>query len=183
VKRVPNSQGVIKALRVARVASQKSLKGLNRVASQKMVKGDYAAAEVLAGKGKEIRQFQLEIEALRKRWRELCGAGDRAGKHPDSPLWLYFQPILQALVQAGGECRRVGLEGRVGSLMSSSLQQGDRETLAHGRDRWRVMIQRARKHLVAEGWIEDCPGPVWRITDAGRKAAEKPIGKDLVAIR
>ena len=62
--------------------------------------------------------------------------------------------------------------------MSATLQSADRDAMARGRERWRVMVRRARRHLVAEGWIEDRAGPAWRITDTGRQAAEKQIGKD-----
>jgi hypothetical protein len=180
VKRIPHVRGVTQALRSVREAAQKSLQGVNRVASQRMVKGDYSTAEALAARGKEIRQFQSEVETLRKRWRELCGVGGQSAKQSGTPLWVYFQPILQGLVQAGGESRRVDLETRVGSLVSSSLQLGEPDALAGGHERWRVMIRRARKHLVAEGWIEDRTGPIWRITEAGRKAAVRRIGKEAL---
>jgi hypothetical protein len=169
-------------LRSVRAAAQKSLKGLNQVASQRMAKGDYATAEALAAKGKEMRQFQSEVEALHKRWCEVCGGGG-AAKKPLTPMWVYFQPILQALVSVGGECRRADLEAHVERLMGASLQSGDREGSARGRERWRIIVQRARKPLIAEGWIEDRGGKIWRITDAGRRAAEKPIGKDAVTRR
>jgi hypothetical protein len=39
------------------------------------------------------------------------------------------------------------------------------------------MIRRARKHLAREGWIEGGSGRLWRITEAGRRAATKPIGQ------
>jgi hypothetical protein len=169
---------VAQALRSVRTAAQKSLKGLNQVASQRMAKGDYVTAEVLAAKGKEIRQFESEVDELQKRWREVCGIGGRASKKPITPLWVYFQPILQALASIGGECQRADLEAHVERLMGASLQPGDREGSARGRERWRLMVPRARKPLIAEGWIEDRTGKIWRITDAGRRAAEKPIGKD-----
>ena len=73
MKRVPHAQGVDKALRSVRLAAEKALKGLNQAAGQQ-TKGDYTAAEALAAKGKEIRQFLAEVEAVRKRWREVRGA-------------------------------------------------------------------------------------------------------------
>lgn len=176
MNRIPHARGVAQALRSVRAAADKSMKGLNQAASKRMTKGDYVTAEMLVAKAKEIRQFQSEVEALRKRWREVCGAG-RAAKSPVAPLWVYFQ--LQGLVQAGGEGRRDELEALVERLMSASLQPGDRDAMARGRERWKVMVQRARKALVAEGWIEDRSGKVWRITDAGRRAAAKPIGQEL----
>jgi len=116
-----------------------------------------------------------------------------AGKGADRPLsyntiersffreFLYKKALdtpLQGLVQAGGECRRAELEEQVEHLMAASLQPGDQGAMARGRERWRVVVQRARRPLVAEGWIEDRNGKLWRITDSGRKAAEQPIAED-----
>jgi hypothetical protein len=169
LKKIPHAQGVSRAIRSVRVAAKKALKGLNLAAGQRMAKGDYATAEALAAKGKELRQFQEEVESLRKRWREVSGGGGGAGKKTTTPLWLYYQPILQALAQAGGECRRAELEPRVERVMGASLKAGDR---------WQVMIRRARKPLAAEGWIEPGTGKLWRITPSGRRTAEQPMSKD-----
>ena len=177
MKRIRHAGGVDRALRSVRLAVQRALKGLNQTASQVMARGDYAAAEVLAAKGREIRLFQTDLEAMRKRWRELCGRGGRGSKQSVTPLWAYYQPILKALVQVGGECRRSDLEPQVERLLGPELPPGDLAPVGRGGERWRVMVRRARKHLVAEGWIEDGRGPVWRITDTGRRAAEKPIVK------
>ena len=181
MKRVPQARGVTVALREVRAAAQRSLKGLNQAASQRMGKGDYATAEVLAAKGKEIQQFQTEVEMLRKHWREVCALDASATKNSATPLWMYYQPILQALVQAGGECRRGEVESRVEKLMGAMLQPTDRDAMARGRERWRIMVQRARKALVAEGWMEDGTFLVWRVTNAGRQAAKKPALKDSSA--
>lgn len=35
------------------------------------------------------------------------------------------------------------------------------------------MIRRTHKPLVSEGWIEKKGGLTWRITEAGKKAAER----------
>jgi hypothetical protein len=68
------------------------------------------------------------------------------------------------------------LEAQVHRLMADRLHPADRESMARGSERWQIMVRRSRKALVTEGWIEDRTGPVWRITDAGRLAAEKPLG-------
>jgi hypothetical protein len=179
VKRIPHAQGVVRALRSLWAAAKKSLKGLNLAAGQRMAKGDYATAEILAAQGKEIREFQSEVEALRRRWRELCRAGGSGAKMATTPLWAFYQPVLRGLVQAGGECRRTDVEAHVERLMSAALRPGDRATTGRGSERWRVMVRRARKPLIAEGWIEDRTGSLWRITEAGRRAAEQPITKEL----
>lgn len=181
MRKIPHANGVVKAICALRSATKKSLKALNSGAGQRMAKGDYATAEMLAAKGKEIRDFQLEIEALRKRWRVVSGGGDRASTKATTPLWQYYQPILQAIVQAGGECRRSEIEPRVERVIASSLQVGDRLAMGRGRERWQVMVRRARKPLVAEGWIEADSGKLWRITAAGRRTAEQPMIKDPTA--
>lgn len=179
--KIPQANEVVKALRVLRSSTRKSLKALNSDAGRRMAKGDYATAEMLADKGKEIRGFQSEIEVLRKRWREVRGGSDRAAKKATTPLWQYYQPILKALVQAGGECRRSDIEPKVEQLISASLEAGDRLAMGRGRERWQVMIHRARKPLIAEGWIEADSGKLWRITAAGRRTAEQPMTKDPIA--
>jgi hypothetical protein len=45
--------------------------------------------------------------------------------------------------------------------------------MAGGRERWQVMIRRARKHMFKEGWLSSRSNKVWEITAAGRQVAEK----------
>jgi hypothetical protein len=80
-----------------------------------------------------------------------------------------------SIIAVGGEATRGKVEPQVESLMRDTLRPGDQETMARGLKRWQVMIRRARKHLVSEGWIEDGAGPTWRITSAGRRAADEPL--------
>jgi Mrr N-terminal domain len=178
VNRIPHARNVRQALRALRKATQTSLKGLNQVASQRMAKGDYIAAQELATKGTQVREFQLEIDRLQTRWSGLCQARRPPAGKLITPLWRYYGPILQALINLGGHARRSDLEAEVERTIAASLQSGDRAPLARGRERWRVMVQRARKPLLTERWIEGGGGSIWRITDAGRQAAEKPLDKD-----
>lgn len=143
-----------------------------------MAKGDYVAAQELATKGTQVREFQSEADRLRTRWSELCKARGEVAEKLITPLWLYYEPILRALVSLGGQARRSDLEEQVKRTMAGSFQPGDLTPLSRGRERWRVMVQRARRPLLAERWIESGGGPIWRIADAGRKAAEQPLRKD-----
>lgn len=59
--------------------------------------------------------------------------------------------------------------------MQGSLKPGDLVTNARGVPRWKRMVARARKPMTAEGFLEDGKGPVWTITDAGRRTAKKGI--------
>jgi len=180
MRRVPHARAVGKTLRAVRVAAQKALKGVNEMAGQQMAKGDYATAESLISKAKEIRLFQSDIDTVFQKWREVCATKkqkDTRGKQATTPLWQYYQPILRGLAQLDGECRRPELEERVLEIMADSFLPGDNLPMASGRERWRKMIQRARKHLVVEGWIEKNSGPIWKITEGGRRAAEKAGSK------
>lgn len=176
--KIPHSQSVARALRNVRTATKKTLKGLNVVAGQRMAKGDYSAAEALAAKGREIRQFLQQSDALLGTWRGLSGRAKAAGtsKGETTPLWAYYQPILKAIVAAGGQCTRDDVEAAFEKSSDGLLQPGDR-LLSGGRERWKVMIRRARKPLKAEGWIASSSGPSWKITEAGRRAAERAVAE------
>lgn len=176
--KIPHAQGVARALRTVRTATKQALKGLNQVAAQRMAKGDYAGAETLAAKGREVRQFQQQSDALLRSWRELSGRGPKGEKTPEvetTPLWGYYQPILRAIVAAGGECGRDDIEAAFDTSSDGFLNLGDHLMMSGGRERWKVMIRRARKPLRTEGWIAPGSGTTWKITEAGRRAAERPV--------
>lgn len=170
---IPNSRAVNQSFQTLRTATRKAIKGLNQKAASRMAKGDYASADELAAKCREVQQFLTEVDALRAKWKEVRSGGHVGVKISVTPLWEFYQPILKSLQECGGEAVIRDLEPAVERIMSESFQPGDRTQLSRGRDRWRVMIRRARKHIVAEGWIENHKGIIWKITDKGRQAAEK----------
>jgi len=176
MKKIPHSRGVNQSIRMVHVAIRKAIKGLNQKAGQLMARGDYASAESLVARGRELQQFVVEFEVLHKRWRQLTSGGQVRQKKPVTPLWAFYQPILKALNQCGGEATLSQIEPAVESVMESTFQPGDRAMLARGTERWKVAIRWARKHLKEEGWIQDRKGARWSITDAGRRAAEKGVG-------
>jgi len=90
-----------------------------------------------------------------------------------TPLWGYYQPILRAIAAAGGECARSDIEVAFEKFSDGLLRPGDRRVLAGGRERWQVMIRRARKPLKTEGWIAPGAGTTWKITEAGRQTADR----------
>jgi hypothetical protein len=172
MRRIPDARDVARALRAARSAVARSFKSVNTLAAQRMAKGDYEFAEALATKGRAVREFLGQVDALIQRWKEVAETGESSGKVESTPLWAYYQPILRALTDAGGEATRIDLEPRVLRLMSSVLLPADSAEMTRGRKRWQLMLRRARKALVAEGWLEAGAGKAWRITTAGRVAAE-----------
>ena len=180
--KIPHAQGVARALRNVRGATKQALKGLNQAAAKRMAKGDYAGAELLVAKGREVQGFLAQSDELLRAWHDAArGGGKGAGgaKGETTPLWGYYQPILRAIVAAGGECTRRDIEAAFEESGDRFLRSGDHHAMAGGRERWKVMIRRARKPLKAEGWVEDNTTPAWRITAAGRKVAERAdTGRD-----
>lgn len=175
--KIPHAQGVARAIRNGRTATKRTLKGLNEVAGQRMSKGDYTAAAALAATGREIGQCLPESEQLVRRWRAVTGRGSKTSGTPGggtTPLWAYYQPILKAIVSAGGECVRADIEAAFESSAEGLLQPSERRLTSGGRERWKVMIRRARKALKAEGRIQDGAGRAWKIRAAGRRAAQQP---------
>lgn len=72
---------------------------------------------------------------------------------------------------AGGECVRSDIESALEA--DGFLKTADRGPMPGGRERWKVMIRRARKPLRVEGWIEDGVSTKWRVTEEGRKTANR----------
>jgi hypothetical protein len=171
MSRIPHAREVDRVFRTLRKELKLALKQLNAVASKSMAKGDYASAESLALKGRELREFQAEVDALIQRWRAVRERVTSTAKGGATPQWAYYQPVLQALVQCGGEGTARDIEPIVFRQMGAQLEGRDRQRLAGGRERWQLMIARTRKLMVAEGWLEDEKGKTWRITEEGRLAA------------
>jgi len=185
MKRVPHAREVDQAIRGVLAEVKESLKGVNTAAGQAMMKGDYSTAEALVAKGREVQGFQVEVDAIRKRWKELRGSGfGKTGERKaKTPLWSYFQPILMALVELGGAARRLEIEPIVQRIMAGNMQPGDLDVFAQGETRWQRMIRRSRKQLVEEGWLEGNTGTVWKITRTGRGAAKKPLVNPSADVR
>ncbi len=174
--RIPDGKKVSKALGAADKAIKACLHAVNQDAAKRMGRGDYAGAQNLASIGTEVQNFRREVEALRGKWNAIGGTSEQTGgNNTTTPLWAYYQPILQALANLGGEARRADIEPQVEQLMKPRFQAGDCEPVSHGRNRWQSMIRKAHRHLVKEGWIEDRMGKVWKITPAGRQAAKAEV--------
>jgi hypothetical protein len=174
----------VQAIKSVGLAAKRSLKAINAAAGRRIARGDYSGADAIVAKGREVIQFQGAVAQLLKQWRSIHGGvKGQPGKRrktagPATPLWQYYQPVLQAIVQLGGVATREQIEPLVERTMTSTLQTRDHETLARGRVRWQEMVRRTHKPMVAEGWIEKKGGFKWRITDAGKKTAERGAGKE-----
>ena len=169
--KVPGGANVNKSLMGLKKSLKESLVRVNQEAGMLLSKGSYERAESLVNVAKSIDTFRIEVESLHTRWKEIKGGPQGTAKAPQTPLWEYYQPILEALVDLDGAARIAEIESAVGLLMKDRLVEGDLSIRANGRARWQVMIRRARKHMVKEGLLDSDTGMDWKITQQGRKAA------------
>ncbi|MFQ5903791.1 MAG: winged helix-turn-helix domain-containing protein [Candidatus Binatia bacterium] len=86
-----------------------------------------------------------------------------------APIDSYRRPILQALVDLGGEGPTGRVLNRVGELMKSTLRSADYEETSSGEPRWRNRARWHRLRMVEEGLIKpNSPHGWWVISEKGR---------------
>lgn len=83
----------------------------------------------------------------------------------------YERPLLQALVDAGGQAPYRDVVDAVGRELKDSLMPADFENLASGAVRWQSRLQFVRLRLIERGYLDRAtPRGIWGVTDAGRAA-------------
>jgi Mrr restriction endonuclease-like protein len=173
---IPNKRAVSQAIRSARKALKQTIKEINQAAADLAKKGDYERAEAAITKGRELMGFREEIAGVEQKWKQVCGSGkaqNKASSDISLAAWQYYAPILRSLVALGGKATLSDLEAEFLRQMEPHLRVGDRSRMVAGRERWQVMIRRARKHMFKEGWLSSRSGKLWEITAAGRQVPEK----------
>ncbi len=99
------------------------------------------------------------------------GRRTRAASGTLLPEQAYEKPLLQALVDAGGEAPYRNVLDSVGQSLEKALMPADFEKLTSGGIRWHSRLQFVRLRLIERGELDrDAPRGVWRITDTGRQA-------------
>ncbi len=157
-----------------------SLKEVNRRAAKLMQRGNYAGAQQVMSQAQAVQAYLTEVKAMQKRLGAIRGGGGgkvKATKNQQHALWEYYQPILKALAAIGGEGTRSEIEDKFAELFPDWLQPGDQAMMSGDRPRWKVMIGRAKKPMLAEGFVEAPNVMRWRVTEDGRKAASKKPGQ------
>ena len=173
--KIPRSQQVSKALRSLRRELKSSVKETNRRAAKRLGKGDYAGAQRLIEIAQSIAAFDQEVAGMNSRWRGLRSGGkmEEYSKDTATPLWEYYQPVLQALVALGGSATRREIEERLATSLPTGLTDGDLANNAKGIPRWKQMVGRSRKHMIREGFLANEKGFRWKITAKGEQAAKQ----------
>jgi hypothetical protein len=97
-------------------------------------------------------------------------AGGRAAPGSILPVEDYWVPVLQVLVEAGGEAPSNDVVDALAEKMSDVLGERDWGRLESGEIRWRNRARFARLRMKEQGLISDTSRRgVWAITDLGRQ--------------
>ena len=135
--------------------------------------GAFPEAEEARQRVESLQGFLKKLEDLR---RELSGKAEpapprkRLARGKGTPQPVFFQPILETLVDLGGsgQVREVlrGVRGR----MDSVLREVDYESLpSKGEPRWETVACFARLAMVHRGMLKKgSPRGTWEITEKGR---------------
>ena len=174
---VPRNQEVTKAIRSLARQTRLATKEANQMAAKRLRPWRLRRMQSLINVAQAISAFGNEVLGLNSRWREVrsTGKGPKMGKNSQTPLWEFYRPILQALVALGGDATRKDIEGKLEETLAGSLKEGDLVTNAHGLPRWKVMVGRARKHMIAEGFVTGENLLRWKITGKGEQAAKSGV--------
>ena len=172
--KLPRSHEVTQAIRSLAREIKLSTKATNQLAAKRLARGDYAAAQSLIEKAKATAEFGEEAKSLFSKWRILRSSGQKGGqrKGTETPLWEFYRPILQALAALGGIASRNEIESKLEETLRGNLKDGDQALNAQGVPRWKIMVRRARKHMIKEGFITGEIPFKWKITSKGDQAAK-----------
>jgi hypothetical protein len=148
-------------------------------------------ASVMRHLGHRSSAFTLEVYThmmaispeQRERLKALVEGERRWGPAPPPRLGAraYKEPILRALIAAGGSARRAEVMSVVEVEMASMFGVGDRED-SEGRPRWQADFDVARRRLFEHGLVGRGPREgVWVLTAAGRSSTVQVVGRNLIA--
>lgn len=141
--------------------------------------------KTLSQQAQQVQQLIQDVERLREQQKfgrdgyapassassRPSNSRQRASRGDITPQSAYTRPLLQALVDLGGQAQMEMVLNRVYELVKSHLKPKDLEKVSSGQDvRWRNAVMWMRYKLKQQGYISaDSPKGIWEITDAGRE--------------
>jgi restriction system protein len=135
----------------------------------------------------EVKAFKEKVEDLQSEWRAIfsgvaymptknCSGRKKENKSRlkrglRTPEEKFILPILEALIELGGEAHARDVLERVHAKMKDILNNYDYEDLSsNNQKRWENTTQWVKYKMVEEGLLDrNVPRGVWRITEKGRK--------------
>lgn len=156
---------------------------LNQQGSEAFLGGDYELARQLADRASQLEEFCDEVRALFREWKRLepiickqsareLGESGRLPRGLATPQEAFRRPLLEALVELGGEAPAAEVLALVEQKMQDKLNEFDWQPLPSDPRsvRWRRNVHWCRSGLAQEGLIRsDAPRGIWGITDRGRE--------------
>ncbi len=160
---------------------------LNEEGAQAFKAGDYGTARRAIEEATRLSEFREKVKALQKEWasfpaqkpehrRARRTSRGRLPRGLRTPEDAFRGPILQALVELGGQAPLGKVLELVEKRMAHALTKHDLEPLPSNPRmiRWRNTAQWCRNSLVREGLMKgDSPYGIWEISEAGREWLER----------
>ena len=171
--KTPGKGEVERALKLTKREVKSALRQVNQQAGRLVTRGDYTGAQSWVDMGRGITGFGAEVDALQLKWQALQETAPGKTSSERTPLWEYYQPILQALVELGGEATIAELEERVAPILATVVHAEEMNVMSGDKLRWKRAVRRSRRHMVKEGLLEDHSGLRWKITESGREGATR----------
>jgi hypothetical protein len=135
---------------------------------------------------KKVRAFKEKVENLKSEWDDIFSGvaytptkngsyrkkkNKRLERGLRTPEEKFILPILEALIELGGEAHAKDVLRRVHAKMKNILNSYDYEDLSsNNQKRWENTALWVKYRMVKEGLLDrNVPRGVWRTTEKGRK--------------
>ena len=175
---IPGGREVERSLKDSQREVISAVKQINGHAAKLLQRGDYSKAEGLITVARQVGEFEVELEGIRRKWREIL-RGSSQPKQPKEkslPLWKYYPPTLKILIELGGRASKDILARKMESRLPELFPVT--ETVLKGkRPRWAIMMRLALGAMEKEGFVQRIKNE-WLITPSGRKAAESTLKEE-----
>jgi hypothetical protein len=171
------------AFKLLREYADDRLESVRTQIKEAVNQGDYEQAEQYAKRAQALAQLRDDLDTLAERFDDLLESPDvtvetgRLPKGLKTPQGEYWVPILQTLVELGGQADINRVLERVRQVMADKLNKYDLATLSDGETpRWRNTAQWARNAMREEGLIrDDTARGTWAISEKGRNWLKKQL--------
>ena len=147
---------------------------------------DIDRSQHMLEKCKKVKAFKEKVENLKSEWDAIFSGvaytptkngscrkkkNKRLERGLRTPEEKFILPILEALIELGGEAHAKDVLERVHTKMRTILNSYDYEDLSsNNQKRWEITALWAKYRMVKEGLLDgSVPRGVWRITEKGRK--------------
>ena len=188
MSKTPKTTDVDDALDLLAGEIREEIQRIRDEAASAVTKGDYETAKSVIEFAGHLEKFAEIVDKLVDEWNSIAKQHDiepepvkaivgkgyfgKARKGTITSHKDFYVPLLQALVDLGGNGKTQQVVDRVGKLMAGKLKPKDFETLSSSSEtiRWRNKVMWTRNTLVNElGYMKnDSPFGIWEISEKGR---------------